>query len=597
MKRLFLILVLIVWLVPSAVGATDYYITQAQQGGGGGLSYANSDSAATFNTGAAPYDDLDSDTVYLCDTITTMITVPDGGTSGNEVTIRGDYAGHAGIIDGSTELVGETWVDLGSNLWSYAHGYSNYVVLDGSISKYVAVPAAQGDWFYDNPDIKIYSTSDPSIAFSSILVGSITKEYGIKIDSLDYVIVRNLTFYGIESRSNVYVNTDGGVLLKDADYCEVRDSTFQVCARSIVVADNSDYATVDGNTIQMPYKYDSASPDNKYSVGISSVGNDATISNNEIDGEVIYYQGTTVYGAKGIMCEIRDYPDYYSKNVKIYGNEIYNVCWFGINIQQEITGTAIRVINAEIYENYLYGSQDMGLGEEDGIALGCNAGDEDNRFTNVKIHSNFVNGFYNTSIITANFWDEIYIYNNLLLDSPYGVYAKNTNYIYNNSIYNISHDGIVKYAKHITGAAGDGTLIRNNVIQTVSDAGGHGYAVYVEVESEASGSHNCVYDIDAVPDFFNFTNTSGVAADPLFVDAANDIFTLKSSSPCINTGVLIAGFQNALSPSSSWPDDVTLETMTDGIEIGAYNFLFTSGIIYNANAGGVEYNANAASVN
>ena len=68
---------------------TDYYVAQTEQGTGGGLTEANADSVTTFNTGAAPYDALDDDTVYLIDTITTQIELPDSGTSGHVVTIEG----------------------------------------------------------------------------------------------------------------------------------------------------------------------------------------------------------------------------------------------------------------------------------------------------------------------------------------------------------------------------------------------------------------------------------------------------------------------------------------------------------------------------
>ena len=45
---------------------------------------------------------LDGDTVYLCDTITSEVNPPDSGSSGNVVTYKGNYAGHAANLTGTS---------------------------------------------------------------------------------------------------------------------------------------------------------------------------------------------------------------------------------------------------------------------------------------------------------------------------------------------------------------------------------------------------------------------------------------------------------------------------------------------------------------
>jgi len=78
-------------------GGTTYYVTQSDAGTHDGLSYSNSMSVSRHNSTTFAQDDI----MYLCDTITSEIHVPRSGTSGHNIVYRGDYTGHAGIIDGS----------------------------------------------------------------------------------------------------------------------------------------------------------------------------------------------------------------------------------------------------------------------------------------------------------------------------------------------------------------------------------------------------------------------------------------------------------------------------------------------------------------
>lgn len=96
MKKSIIILLTLLAMAGEGVCAT-YYVSQDGTGAKDGSLAAPSD-IATFNAGTAPYDNLDDDTVYLLDTITTAVAVPDAGTSGHVATIRGDYAGHACTI-------------------------------------------------------------------------------------------------------------------------------------------------------------------------------------------------------------------------------------------------------------------------------------------------------------------------------------------------------------------------------------------------------------------------------------------------------------------------------------------------------------------
>ena len=88
-------------------GADTYYVSQSGTGDGG--TYSTSMSVANHNTG----DDFSpGDVIYLVDTITSRIIVPSSGASGDEITYRGDYAGHPGVIDCSS---GDSFTASGKN--------------------------------------------------------------------------------------------------------------------------------------------------------------------------------------------------------------------------------------------------------------------------------------------------------------------------------------------------------------------------------------------------------------------------------------------------------------------------------------------------
>lgn len=122
MKRLIgltsTIIILFILLFAGNGRGAAYCVSQAGAGAKSGADVDNASDIATFNAGTAPYNDLDDDTVYLMDTITTAVVVPDGGSSAvHPVTIRGDYTGHACTITG--------------NLTPILKVAKDYVVIDG----------------------------------------------------------------------------------------------------------------------------------------------------------------------------------------------------------------------------------------------------------------------------------------------------------------------------------------------------------------------------------------------------------------------------------------------------------------------------------
>lgn len=101
---------ILILLAPIYAWAATYYVGQKSAGARNGISYANRMSVSTHNSSNFE----PGDTIFLCDTITSRIIVPDSGSSGNVITYRGDYAGHASdlnIADGGSGQISYTQKD------------------------------------------------------------------------------------------------------------------------------------------------------------------------------------------------------------------------------------------------------------------------------------------------------------------------------------------------------------------------------------------------------------------------------------------------------------------------------------------------------
>jgi Concanavalin A-like lectin/glucanases superfamily/Right handed beta helix region len=564
-----------VWMAGACFGATWY--VRPDDG-----AYGNED-GTSYNDAFDGFSDIvwgsggveAGDTLYICGThLSDKMAVGASGSSGSPITIRGDYASDPGVIDGSEDVKSETWTMDGAGKWYYANGYSNYVLINDKFCKQVddlADMDTAGEWYYSNPNVYIYSASDPSTnaAYSSIRVGHWSREYGIKIDGKSYITVQAVTFKRIETRKSNYATDQGAILLNDSPHCIVKDNHVIQCGRSIMVAGESDYAVVEDNLIEKQFAR--LSSVYRYSRSIFSVSNNVTIRRNTIDALITFYDDSTLRAGCGIDLQIHNYPDYYCYQTQVYRNEVSNVDWWGIRCQQMITNTGIREVDLHIYENYVYDSYQAGdsTGEEDGIAAGCNEGDADNHFTGINIYRNIIKNFANTGVSICNYWDDSRIYENLIIRSGghtaeeggAGIYlsSRQSNCdVYNNTIYDSYGDAIVIWKGR---SGGDGYDIRNNIISGVSyNQNGHGKAVYVGglvtdpegYNTAVTGGYNCFYDIDGDPDTVNFTNTNGTTSDSLFADASNGDFRLLTNSPCKNTG-----------------DDVDIETDIEGNPVDA----------------------------
>jgi hypothetical protein len=207
--------------------------------------------------------------------------------------------------------------------------------------------------------------------------------------------------------------------------------------------------------------------------------------------------------------------------------------------------------DSDIYDNYIEGVYDDAIESEGGNM-------------NVRIWGNTVKDPYTVGLgIGSTIIGPLYIFRNIVtgfqdVAIKMGHESSGTTYIYHNTIYTTySANGPSDSA----GYEGIGNVIsRNNiyqvgryVIETIgTDLGGNSYDydnMYTTDASRFVKWHGTLYGSLAAFQTIGRAPNAG-SADSQFVDAANDDMSLQSTSPCIEAGVLLLGFNDE---NSVWP--------------------------------------------
>ncbi|MBI1936260.1 VCBS repeat-containing protein [Candidatus Woesearchaeota archaeon] len=129
------------------------------------------------------------------------------------------------------------------------------------------------------------------------------------------------------------------------------------------------------------------------------------------------------------------------------------------------------------------------------------------------------------------------------------VYAVTDVKVYNNVFADVKYHGVGFGA----GATGE---VKNNIFYNA----GSNYWADAETNATVTGGYNILY-----PEHYPwFKTATDIIKDPLFVDAANDNFHLKSNSPAINAGTVISEF--------NYDKDGTSRLQGTAWDIGAYEY-------------------------
>ena len=331
-----------------------FYVTQS--GTGNGDTYLTAMSVAAHN--ANTYSITAGDTVYLCDTITSRIVPPISGTSGHVITYKGDYAGHAALIqvtgesqlrfDGIDYLTFDGIKFDGQNesaeIGLFSEGQSEHITVincwfeeqqrkgiamwndgryyngagDPGPCRYWTVGGSpgNGNTFYN---VGISTAANiMSVWYSNNLVFSYNTIYsdkppfglgrsGLVIEDSDHVLVEYNNFYNLTNEDGI-----GG---KNASYVIVRYNT------SHDMQGGSGDINSQGTGINMAFSINPVRPCHNWYV----YGN--TSYNNNKVGILVMYGAT---------------------NINIWSNVIYSNGLAGIDVVQSSDATTIKIYNNTI---------------------------------------------------------------------------------------------------------------------------------------------------------------------------------------------------------------------------------------------------------
>jgi len=550
-KSLFVGLLL---LLPSLGWSATYYVTETEQGGGGGAAYATSDSLATFNTGAAPYDNLDDDTVYFCDTIRGTITVPDGGTDGHVVMLRGDYPDHAGIITGADEI--EEWTIVGeTNVYQAACDWTARVLIEDTTlmnfktwnTDIATTDLSVGEWTLDTTGDLIYAYCSDGLDPDTHTMQVGVRGQAILINQ-SYVTVSDLLTEGSNEADyggNIFINGAGHPGNVIIDNVESRWSANS----GIAIGVNDTYYTSGSITIR------NCTLHHNLKAGFAAVEDvGSTIT------EPSLIQNCTVYNnlGDGIVSS----SNYWTiENNLVHDSGFFGLEHLGIHIYSPASDSGVGFNNTIRYNkvyNTVGGSQD---GSGIGIDQWCDYNDV---YGNIIYHS----------------------------DGP-GIYLYDASYcnLYNNTIYESCLDSagdlISPGSIRLTGTGTNTNIKNNNVYSTETGD----YAIFV-VSTYFTGlviTNNNWYRATGSWYWYNTATGSDLAtwnaftevgtdlnSDPLFTNAAGGDFTLKYNSPCEDAGFnLGSSYDDAFDPrDTTFPyDTVDQDLYGSGWEIGAFAYL------------------------
>lgn len=377
--------------------------------------------------------------------------------------------------------------------------------------------------------------------------GDVTFSSCIWLSSASYWRIRGLTIQNIGSDhwyGAAGIRLFCGSSYNVIEYCTIKDFGYIVPDAGIIIQGGSNYNIIQYNTI-------------------TSDRNGYSDANHRADGVCLYFLDG--WWSRGL------YPEYPGIGNVIRYNNIYSN---NTGLGDGVGGLLNTDLQDGLYQDCdVYGNTISGIGDDavecDGSAVNCRVWENtaNNTCTGVSICPDIVgplfvvrNVFFNQQQETVKFgkydgeWDKGYAY------------------FYHNSCYEPPSPGYAPFGLY--GAAGGNTFYnfhsRNNIFYT------SGYTIRIEPPS-TDPSYGSDYDYDCLyqgtwisnrltywvntiyTTLAAFRTASGQEAhgqggygtgDPLYVNTASGNLRLQASSPCINAGLVIPGFNDANSP---WP--------------------------------------------
>ena len=350
MKKFIISILLVLFLASPLWGAT-YYVASSSAGNGLGGDYDNRSSQAYFEAGSGVFGALDGDTVYITGSISSQLDIPDGGTSGSRVVIRGDYGGH------------ECTITVSGNNHGIRMQDKDYVTVQG----FIITGAENG--------IRVNSSTYFTAIQNTIYL---CWQKGIFIDDgSDYATIGGSSVNGNEiydcgqdsGGTDVVINwSDESTVSYNKLYATAGNPTYGTDGIALLYSSGS---LIEYNTI---YSHnDSTYPYGEDGIDLKQNVNDVIIRYNHIYDH--QYQ-------TGITVQMGSY------NIQIYGNNIHGNKWGGVYIKRGSEGNH-NMYNIDVWGNLIW---------ENGAGVIIHStGDMPGTLTDVGIYNNTLaeNGFWN----------------------------------------------------------------------------------------------------------------------------------------------------------------------------------------------------------
>lgn len=542
-KRIITALVFL-WLVSCSIGATWYVRpVTGEYGAEDGTSYA----AAFDGVSDIAWGGISAgDTLYICGTFTrqdeqtTYLIVTDAnGTSGNPITIRGDYGGDAGHLVSSLMVASGSFADEGDGSFSVSYAFQVLSCVEGDPvsggtplhkkASAAEVATTNGSWWWDDPGDVLWV--NPTNGIQDCYVNWTS---GIWNGGRDYITYLNINLYC------------GYYALK------VADDPADPSAGTNVTIDGCFFKWVVGHCISSERLGTDLTITNctftHFKTGIAvahaNTGPDnLTITDNTFSGNE-FSQNNHWTGADAGAIQVQNGDD-----CTIEGNTIQNLAHRGIEVWK---GIDVSATNMSIQYNWIKNVEDsVQNGGNCGIIIGGDHGNNQygEEFAGLVLAYNIVKncdgrgndggpwdgvGIQVKSGDVALDADKMGVYNNVVVDC-------NSNYLFQEAS---THDSGMDFKFH------------NNISLDPRAAGWHIWVVNM-TEKDPDIDNN-IYHPDTANGKFTWAGAlcddfadwkadalsdgvtldgNSLTDDPLFISEGGDNFELLSGSPARDTGV------------------------------------------------------------
>lgn len=476
-----------------------YYVDQTGNNTADGTSYLNRASVAYHNAGSGVFASLAGDTVILTGTITSEVQVPDSGSSGSVITYDGDDGVNpACTIDRNGGAYGFT-IGNGS---SFARSYvtvQDLIVTDFADLGILIHGSAGGGVPHD------------IIVKRCTIHTALQKGISVSDNSWGNNRPYNITIGGASGDGNTIYNIGNDTRGMDVNTSYAHDV---IISYNHLYANNTDYG-IDGIHLIEGY-------------------------NQLIEYNTVHGHNNNTGGQWGENCVDIKGGSY---NIIVRFNRFYDNDHEPAVIMQTVRGgpgDANNTHDIYIYGNSIYETQNA-------VAIYVKEGYYVN---DIHVWANLIYDNSNWGISIAhdetsgNTVSNLYVYNNVFAENAPGVSPvqlsfsgfryydlAGTNRLIKNNIFYKNRPDATDYRQRHSNATGDQTFDYNQYYWP-----GHTSYVYW------SGADRTIATLQ---DSYG-QEIKGADSDPGFTNAGTNVFTLQSTSPCINNGADLSGLAGSL---------------------------------------------------